>query len=140
MKFDLATINAVCERTVGEHEDIIAAAMVSLIDGAFIGGKIDSPGFDESLLDFVSAATAGLFRGKMVGRISRLLSERHGKKVKGPLRDIYIGAEGAHLFMSAISHNKAVAVLVSRPELPMGMGWVYLNKLKDELPPGEAPS
>ncbi len=139
MKFDVATINTVCERFVGENEDVIAAAVISLIDGAYIAGKVDSPGFDESLLDFVSAATAGLFRGKMVGRISRLLSERKGKSVKGPLRDIYIGAAGAHLFMSILENHKAVAVLVSQPDLPMGMGWVHLKQLKSELPQGKAP-
>lgn len=58
--------------------------MISLINGACIAGKFDAPGFNESLLDYVWAAIAGLFRAKMVGRISRLLSERQAKKSKGP--------------------------------------------------------
>ena len=129
----MANLNDICKAITEEVDHALAAAVVDLESGLLLGVAHHVTYFNQSFLDSIAAASVEIFRGTGVKTVESLISQLRNEEPRSHIEDLHFSTDKTHHFMTVVPNKpSALAILVTRKKVRLGMGWTSLqNKLAE---------
>ena len=130
----MANLNDICKEITENVEHALAAAVVDMESGLLLGVSHSITYFNQSFLDTIAAASVEMFRGRSTQTVESMLADLRGQQPGNSIQDLHFSTEQTHHFMTVVPGKpNALAILVTRNKVRLGMGWTSLQNRLNEI-------